>query len=143
MSISHQSAGHGYGHMVSSLSFAQGWVMYANPDIQGPGRALVLHGNVSHFELSREMGRSYAQGLYSDTTEARFMMSGAVLLTGRPMDQMAGEAIQAYPGEGRRRPPQLAAMRELARRHPDEYASLCEQYGLPPLTVVRDAWAGG
>lgn len=125
------------GPPVSQISMQYGWLMYASPDNQSQGREMVLHGEVMQFELSHNWST------YGNAMDVRFMLAGAKLLTGRPVDQMVGEALQKYPGNGRELPPQLKAMTELARRHPGEYRDLCDQFGLPPLLVVRDAWTGG
>lgn len=136
--------GAGYGGVVSRLSAQPGWLMYVNPDTpvarQAPGQGaspMVLHGSVMQFELT------YQQDYHVVVMDTRFRMTGAALLQGRPADQMMQDALQAYPGESGKMPPQIAAMRELARCHPGEYQALCEKHGLPPLVVQRDPWAAG
>jgi hypothetical protein len=120
------------------------WLLIAG-DIGG--QESVLTGESIRTDLSVQ------QGLCSQSVSLTCELTDAVLRTGqrqqggpRPVEAMLWEALQTWPDKdsGRRWPPEMKALLALARKHPQEYESLCEEIYAssgPQLMVVPDVWA--
>lgn len=111
---------------MTRLHSRYGWLLYANPDISG---GTVLAGDVMQFELSAE----HAYGGMAIRVACE-MMPGASIRqgagSGTSLEALMWDALQSWPEpgirDGRRWPPEMMALLELARRHPEEYEELRE-----------------
>lgn len=122
---------------ISSAS-GTGWLAYVGPP--GPDSYAVC-GDVLWTELSAR-GTAYGGNefqLSCTLAPGGHLLSGQQ--AGRSQEELLWDALQRWPRPApgtRNWPPELAAMIELANRHPEEYREL---RGNPvPLHVVPDPW---
>jgi len=111
---------------MSRFHYRQGWLLYANPEIR---QGMVVSGDVLTFELSAE--RSFGGMSLRVTCELPgASLRQSVPASPRTLEQLMWEALQSWPEpgarDGRRWPPEMEALLELAKRHPEEYEELRE-----------------
>lgn len=142
---------------LSRISFRYGWLLYVGTMGGGPESGLAVSGDVMDVNVTMESGAvsvssissphlAYVPGPPEITVNARMSGPGAKMIRGQAEDTALWHALRSWnepgPGcEGRRWPPQLRAMAELARRHPGEYRDLvAAETRSEPLQVVRHSW---
>lgn len=143
---------------LSRISFRRGWLLYVGTMGGGPDSGLAVAGDVLDVEISMESGAvnvsmlnsphmAYVPGPPTTTVRATVGGPGMKMIRGQAEDVALWSALRTWADppcpdqEGRRWPPQLRAMAELARRHPEEYHALVETEARDdPLRVVRDHW---
>jgi hypothetical protein len=118
-----------------------GWLLFTG---NFGGRDTTLSGDVTSFEFSAD------HRLYGSSYRLTCDLSVPVLArTERYPGESMWAALQSWKAGGpeRRWPPEIAAMLELARNHPEEYKRLreaeaaeAEQLARASLAVVPDVW---
>lgn len=106
-----------YDDLMTRISSAQGWLLYANPEI---AKGMVVSGDVMIFELAVD------RSAWGSSLRVTCDLAAPVLRQGVPLESMMWEALQSWPGDkqGRKWPPEMLALLALARNHPEEYERL-------------------
>lgn len=125
---------------MSQIGMQYGWLLYCGS--MGAGD-LALAGDVYDVRITVE-DSMYAPRLMAVSAN----LNRADVIQGKPESEAMWEALRKWPQPGkqggRRWPPALRAMAELARRHPEEYRHLlAAEESREPLQVVRDEWLTG
>jgi len=145
---------------MSRISFRYGWLLYVGTLGGGQDDGLAVSGDVMDVDVTMERGVQNVHTFSSPyavtvagppevTVRARMGGPGTNLIRGQTEEKALWTALKSWaepsPGcEGRRWPPQLRAMAELARRHPEEYHDLVRtEAAAEPLQVVRHSWLDG